>query len=190
MSEQLHTNSSRFSPVPINPSSLLMYSFSLASTTLVASMASNPRITVRRGSSMSPLMAAICWLVLSALNFRIRAIFISISLRMSSRLISRRKSFLNGSNLLSIWATASSIVRLSSNALSLYIRSSMKIFSRERKCNDSHSSPRCMRNSSCNRCKVRSVLRRKTSLTERNNGLLSHITQQLGEMLTSQSVKA
>ena len=46
MSEQLHTNSSFFSPVPMNPSCLLI---SLASTTFVTSMVSNERTSVRRG---------------------------------------------------------------------------------------------------------------------------------------------
>ena len=49
MSEQLQTNSSFFSPVPIKPSARLIYSFSLASTTLVASMVSKLRISVRLG---------------------------------------------------------------------------------------------------------------------------------------------
>ena len=49
MSEQLHTNSSFFRPVPMNPSARLMYSFWFASTTFEASMVSKLRISVRRG---------------------------------------------------------------------------------------------------------------------------------------------
>ena len=104
-------NSSFFRPVPMKPSSRLIYSFSLASTTLVESMVSKLRNSVRRGkalpyfsfsmrnqstvystifarwrsiSSMSAFMRAISSSALSELNLRIRAIFISISLRISS----------------------------------------------------------------------------------------------------------
>ncbi|EJX03366.1 secreted protein [gut metagenome] len=49
MSEQLQMNSSFLRPVPMNPSCLLMYSFSFASTTLAASMVSKFRISVSRG---------------------------------------------------------------------------------------------------------------------------------------------
>ena len=49
ISEQLHTNSSFFNDVPMKPSARLMYSFWLASATLLATMVSNSRMMVRRG---------------------------------------------------------------------------------------------------------------------------------------------
>lgn len=118
MGEQLPMNSSFFNPVPMNPSSRLMYSFSLASMTLVASMVSKLRSSVRRGKALPYLVlqhtepvdgifhdvcqmvvyllyvlshACYQFLALSELNLRIRAIFISISRRMSSLVTSRIK---------------------------------------------------------------------------------------------------
>ena len=119
MSEQLATNSFFFSDVPMNPSSRSMYSFSLASATLVASMLSKLRRAVRRGkffpyfsssvlnqptvystmfsrwrsiSSISSFIRAICSLALSELNFRMRPILISMSFRISSLVTSRTNS--------------------------------------------------------------------------------------------------
>ena len=66
----------------------------------------------------------------------------------------------------------------------------MKIFSNEQKWNCSSSSPRRISSSWRIRSFVRSTLWRSTSLTVRNCGFLSQMTQQLGEMLISQSVKA
>ena len=67
--------------------------------------------------------------------------------------------------------------------LSLYIRSSMNIFSKEQK-------KRRISNSRLSRAIVWSADAASTSLTVRNCGFLSLMTQQLGEMLISQSVKA
>ena len=78
----------------------------------------------------------------------------------------------------------------SSNFLSLYIRSSMNIFSREQKCNCSSNSPFLISSSRRMSAMVRSTECRNTSLTVRNFGLLSSITQQFGLMLTSQSENA
>ena len=70
------------------------------------------------------------------------------------------------------------------------MRSSMNIFSREAKKSDSSNSPFCISSSVRSRCSVSSVECFSTSLTVRKCGLLSIMTQQFGEMLISQSVKA
>ena len=111
ISEQFVMYSSFFNPVPIKPSSRLIYSFSLASTTLAASMVSKLRSSVSRGyffpyfsfsilnhsvvystifarclsiSSISAFILAMNSSALSLLNLRIRPILISINLRISS----------------------------------------------------------------------------------------------------------
>src|SRR5574344_755306 len=66
----------------------------------------------------------------------------------------------------------------------------MKIFSSEQKNSCSSNSALRISSSLFNRCIVCSVLDRITSLTVRNCGFLSLMTQQFGEMLISQSVKA
>ena len=70
------------------------------------------------------------------------------------------------------------------------MRSSMKMRSRLAKWRLSISSPLRMRRSWRRRASVLSTLRLSTSLTERKQGLLLSMTQQLGLMLTSQSVQA
>ena len=127
---------------------------------------------------------------LSLLNFNIRCIFISRSLKISSRFTSRTKSFLYGSSFESINATVVSKSGACSNCFSLYMRFSMKIFSSEAKNNCSCNSARRISSSIFRRCLVLSTLLFKTSLTVRKWGLLFSTTQQLGEMLTSQSVNA
>ncbi len=134
-SEQLQTNSSFLSPVPTNPSWRLIYNFWLASTTLVTSIFSKFRISVRRSwpspylflrysnqlivtptilarsfsiSAISALILAISSSALSLLYFRIRCILISRRRTISSRVTSRMKEGLKGSNLLSMKATTSS----------------------------------------------------------------------------------
>ena len=74
--------------------------------------------------------------------------------------------------------------------LSLYIRSSMKIRSNEQRNSCSSSSSRLICSSLRNSSIVWSALLRSTSLTLRNCGLRSFMTQQFGDMLISQSVKA
>ena len=66
----------------------------------------------------------------------------------------------------------------------------MNIFSSDWKCSCSSSSPFLISSSWRIRSFVRSVECFSTSLTVRNCGLLSSITQQLGDMLISQSEKA
>ena len=66
----------------------------------------------------------------------------------------------------------------------------MKMRSREAMCHSSSSSPRRMRSSVPSRCLVRSALRRKISLTPMKCGFSSEMTHELGDMETSQSVKA
>ena len=146
MSEQLQTNSSFFSPVPMNPSARFMYSFSFASATFAASIVSKLRISVRLGWSFpyfsfmnlnqfivtsvmwarscaisfsSALMRAMSSSALSLLNLRMRCIFISMSLIISSRVTSRINFGLKGSNRLSICATTLSMFSAVSNPLSL-----------------------------------------------------------------------
>jgi len=129
MSEQLHTNSSFFKPVPMKPSSRFIYNFSFASATFAASILSKLRTIVRRGwaapyfffrfsyhliaystrcsrfsliAEILSLSDAIYSSALSLLNFKIRPIFISKRRMMSSRLTSRTNEALNGSNRLSI----------------------------------------------------------------------------------------
>ena len=70
------------------------------------------------------------------------------------------------------------------------MRFSMNIFSSEAKCRLSSISPRRISNSLRSRESVLSADLRSTSLTVRKCGFWSSMTQQLGEMLTSQSVKA
>ena len=70
------------------------------------------------------------------------------------------------------------------------MRSSMNIFSREAKCRLSCSSPLRISSSRRSRLRVLSTDLRSTSLTLRKWGFLSSMTQQLGEMFTSQSVQA
>ncbi len=85
---------------------------------------------------------------------------------------------------------AASIEGAFSKSLSLYMRSLMKMASRLAKWRLSVISSRFISSSFCKSCRVVSTEWRKTSLTLRNRGLLSSMTQQLGDMLTSQSVKA
>ena len=146
MSEQLQIYSSFFSDVPMKPSSRLMYSFSLASTTVAAEMVSKFFISVRRGWSLpyfsrmnsnhlqvtstilassrsicasSSRMRAISSSALSLLNFRMRAIFISMRRRMSSLVTSRTILGYHGVRRSSIHSQASSMVLAFSNFLSL-----------------------------------------------------------------------
>ena len=78
----------------------------------------------------------------------------------------------------------------SSTARSLYMRSSMNIFSRLAKSWLSRASPSAISSSRCSMLRVRVTESRSNSVTVRNSGLLSRITQQLGDIDTSQSVKA
>ena len=116
MSEQLHTNSASFKPVPANPPSLSKYSRRFASATRVASIESKPLMTVRRGKraaylslrceNHSMVYCTICSMSwrrraisssraasrstdLSALNFNIRPMRISHSRIISSRVTVR-----------------------------------------------------------------------------------------------------
>ena len=66
----------------------------------------------------------------------------------------------------------------------------MKIFSSEAKCRVSSVSSRCISSSLRNSASVLSTDFFSTLLTERKCGFLLSMTQQLGEMFTSQSVKA
>jgi len=184
ISEQSQTYSFFFKPVPANPSSRSMYSFSLATTTFAATMFSKLRNSVRRSrplpyfafsrSNQSMVYETIFLmlsrtrdisssrerrysLALSALNLRIRAILISRSFRMSSRVTSLRSPGLKGSSRLSTWAMAISSVSACSNSLSLYIRFSIKIFSREVKCHASSSSFILISSSSLSSCNVAST---------------------------------
>ena len=68
------------------------------------------------------------------------------------------------------------------------MRSSMNIFSREMKNSCSNNSSLRISSSRLRRLRVWSVEERRMSLMVRNCGLRSRITQQFGEMLTSQSV--
>ena len=70
------------------------------------------------------------------------------------------------------------------------MRSSMNIFSSEAKCRVSRASPRWMFSSWRSSPRVLSTDFFSTALTERKCGFLLSMTQQLGEMFTSQSVKA
>ena len=70
------------------------------------------------------------------------------------------------------------------------MRSSMKIFSREAKCRLSITSLRRISSSRFSSALVLSTERQRTSLTVRKCGFWPSMTQQLGEMFTSQSVKA
>ena len=70
------------------------------------------------------------------------------------------------------------------------MRSSMKMRSREEKKSCSSSSALRICNSLRSSPMVVSVEWRSTSLTVRKHGLLSSMTQQLGEMFISQSEKA
>ena len=70
------------------------------------------------------------------------------------------------------------------------MRSSINIFSREEKCRDSRISPFLISSSCFSKSIVLSADFFRTLLTVRKCGLLSSIIQQLGEILTSQSVKA
>ena len=66
----------------------------------------------------------------------------------------------------------------------------MKIFSSEALCHCISSSESSISSSCLSRLTVRSVLRRNTSETVRKCGLLSSITQVMGEIAVSQAVKA
>ena len=70
------------------------------------------------------------------------------------------------------------------------MRSSMKMRSSDEKNSCSSSSDWRICNSRRSRPMVESVEWRSTSLTVRKHGLLSSITQQLGDMFISQSEKA
>ena len=139
---------------------------------------------------ISSLIRAMFSSAFSLLNFRMRAIFISISRSMSSFVTSLTIFGYHGVSLSSIHLQAASMSLAFSNCLSLYILSSMKICSSEAKCNASSSSPLRIMRSLRSSSSVLSTLFRSTSLTVRKQGLPSDITQQLGEMLISQSVQA
>ena len=164
-------------------------------------------------SASSALMRAMSSSALSLLYFSMRCILISSSRRMSSRVISRWNVystiscsttpsaeflaegtrniwFLNGSSFESMKLTTSSCDFDCSNFFSLYIRSSMKMRSNDEKNSCSSSSALRMRSSLRSSPIVVSVLWRSTSLTVRKHGLLSSITQQLGDMFISQSENA
>ena len=97
---------------------------------------------------------------------------------------------MNGVNFSSRNSTTASWLGAVSNLRSLYMRSSMKMRSSEAKKSCSSSSPLRISSSLRSSPIVRSTLLRSTSLTVRNTGLLSSMTQQLGDKLISQSVKA
>ena len=139
---------------------------------------------------ISSLMRAMSSSALSLLNFSMRCILISMSRRISSRVTSRTKLGLKGVSFSSMKATASSMLLACSNRRSLYMRSSINIFSSEEKKSCSMSSPRRICSSWRSSPMVQSVEWRSTSLTVKNCGLLSSMTQQFGEMLISQSEKA
>ena len=118
---------------------------------------------------------------LSVLNFKMRAILISSKRCKSSRVTSRIKLGLYGSKRESMWSNAASVDFACSNCLSLYIRSSMNIFSKDAKCNCSLNSPFSISSSMRSKSTVLFVLRRNTSDTVMKHGLLSSTTQQFGE---------
>ena len=66
----------------------------------------------------------------------------------------------------------------------------MKIFSNEAKCHVSWSSPSSISSSRLSKCRVRSALIFRISVTPMKTGLSSNTTQLLGAKLTSQSVNA
>src|SRR5690606_39875306 len=80
--------------------------------------------------------------------------------------------------------------QVSASSISWYTRFSMNIFSREAKWYLSSNSFSWILSSARIKSLVWAVDRRRISLTSRNIGLLSTITQALGEMEISQLVKA
>ena len=85
---------------------------------------------------------------------------------------------------------ARSMFSARSTSISLYMRSSMKILSSEQKRRSSRHSLRRISSSRRRMSRVRFTLSSSSSVTLRNTGLRSRITQQLGDTDTSQSVKA
>ena len=158
-----------------------MYHFSVVSS--ICSMSCDRR-------AISASRRAIFSSALLELNFSMRAIFISHRRIRSSSVISRKNEGLNGSSSSSTRRMARSMSAACSISRSLYMRCSMNIFSSEAKSWLSRASASAISSSRRNMSRVRVTESRSSSVTERNSGLLSRITQQLGEIDTSQSVKA
>ena len=125
---------------------------------------------------------------LKASNLEIRLILISVKLNISSLVTSLKSLLLNGVKPLSMVSNTDSKVVHSS--ISLYIFSSINIFSKEEACHFSFNSAKRMLSSCFNNALVWFVLSTKISFTLIKYGLSFLMTQVFGETDTSQSVKA